>query len=89
MKLCVALIALVASGFAHAAVEWDFPRLGNCHEGMAFSDGVTGVLAWGGGDTLNLTVGRADLWENQYHARMFFAVGSSRRLSVERRAELY
>lgn len=65
MNLCVALIALVASGFAHAAVEWDFPRLGNCHEGMAFSDGVTGVLAWGGGDTLNLTVGRADLWDHR------------------------
>ena len=40
-----------------AVVEWNFPRLGNCHEGMAFADGVTGVLVWGGGDTINLTVG--------------------------------
>ena len=40
------------------SVHWDFPRLGNCHEGMAFADGVTGVLVWGGGDELRLTVGR-------------------------------
>ena len=40
-----------------AVVEWNFPRLGNCHEGMAFADGVTGVLVWGGGETINLTVG--------------------------------
>ena len=47
------------------AVTWDFPRLGNCHEGLAFSDGVTGVLVWGGGDELRLTVGRADLWDHR------------------------
>ena len=32
---------------------------------MAFSDGVTGVLVWGGDDTINLTVGRADLWDHR------------------------
>ena len=47
------------------AVEWEFPRTGNCHEGMPFSDGVTGVLVWGGDDTINLTVGRADLWDHR------------------------
>jgi len=46
-------------------VEWLFPRMGNCHEGMAFSDGVTGVLVWGGGDELRLTIGRADLWDHR------------------------
>ena len=46
-------------------IEWDFPRMGSCHEGMAFADGVTGVLVWGGGDTINLTVGRADLWDHR------------------------
>ena len=46
-------------------VTWEFPRLGNCHEGMAFADGVTGVLVWGGGDELRLTVGRADLWDHR------------------------
>lgn len=65
MKLCVALIALVASGFAQAAVEWEFPRTGNCHEGMAFADGMTGILVWGGGDTINITAGRADLWDHR------------------------
>ena len=34
-----------------APVEWTFP--------------LTGVLVWGGGDTINLTVGRADLWDHR------------------------
>ena len=38
-------------------LEWLFPTGDETpHEGMAFADGVTGVLAWGGGDTLKLTV---------------------------------
>ena len=56
-------LAVFAAG--EAALEWRFPRSGNCYEGMAFADGTTGVLAWGGGDTLILTVGRADLWDNR------------------------
>ena len=51
--------------FAAPAVSWDFPRTGSCHEGIAFADGVTGVLVWGGGDTINLTVGRSDLWDHR------------------------
>ncbi len=31
---------------AAGRIHWDFPRLGNCHEGMAFADGVTGVLVF-------------------------------------------
>ena len=50
-------LLLSASPCWAAVVEWNFPRLGNCHEGMAFADGVTGVRVWGGGDTINLTVG--------------------------------
>ena len=47
-------------------LEWRFPTArNNPHEGMAFADGVTGVLVWGGGDTLKLTVGRADLWDHR------------------------
>ena len=60
----VALIAFSSNAFA-VPVEWDFPRTESCHEGLAFSDGVTGVLVWGGGDTVNLTVGRADLWDHR------------------------
>ena len=48
-----------------APVEWDFPRTGSCHEGMAFGDGKTGVLVWGGGDEIRLTVGRSDLWDHR------------------------
>ena len=49
-----------------APLEWLFPTGDSTpHEGMAFADGVTGVLAWGGGDTLKLTVGRSDLWDHR------------------------
>ncbi len=46
-------------------VEWDFPRMGSCHEGIAFGDGKTGFLVWGGGDEIRLTVGRSDLWDHR------------------------
>ena len=62
--LVAAIVSWVASVFA-TPVEWTFPLTESCHQGMAFSDGVTGVLVWGGGDTINLTVGRADLWDHR------------------------
>ena len=62
--LAAAVASLAVKSIA-VPVEWEFPRLGNCHEGMAFSDGKTGVLVWGGGDTVNLTVGRGDLWDHR------------------------
>lgn len=61
----MAFAALAAMGALAARVEWMFPRERSCHEGLAFSDGVTGVLVWGGGDALNLTVGRGDLWDHR------------------------
>ncbi len=47
-------------------LEWLFPTGDETpQEGMRFADGVTGVLAWGGGDTMKFTVGRADLWDHR------------------------
>ena len=57
--------AVLPAVVAAAPVVWEFPREGHCHEGMAFADGVTGVLVWGGGETLNITVGRGDLWDHR------------------------
>jgi len=62
VALCLAAAAVSA---AASEVGWAFPRRGNCHEGMAFSDGVTGVLVWGGGEELRVTVGRADMWDHR------------------------
>ena len=60
------LLSLALPSAACAAiVEWDFPRTGSCHEGLAFGDGRTGVLVWGGGNEIRLTVGRADLWDHR------------------------
>ena len=62
--LAVAFLAISTVAMADPVV-WEFPRTRSCHEGLAFADGVTGVLVWGGGDTINLTVGRADLWDHR------------------------
>ena len=64
-RLLTVVLAAAALTVRAAPVEWEFPREGGCHEGLAFSDGVTGILVWGGGDTINLTVGRADLWDHR------------------------
>jgi hypothetical protein len=50
MKIKTAFLVgafLCASALYSSPVYWDFPRDGNCHEGLAFSDGITGVLVWG------------------------------------------
>ena len=62
LAICAAASVAKASS---VPVEWEFPREGGCHEGMAFADGITGVLVWGGGDTVKLTIGRADLWDHR------------------------
>ena len=41
-KLVCAVLGTVVSLVAAAeVVEWEFPRLGSCHEGLAFADGKT------------------------------------------------
>ena len=59
------MLALTVCTASATTVTWEFPRTGSCHEGIPFSDGKTGVLVWGGGETVNLTVGRGDLWEHR------------------------
>ena len=64
-KTTLAIAAMAALGSFAEIVTWDFPRTGSCHEGLAFGDGKTGVLVWGGGNEIRLTVGRADLWDHR------------------------
>ena len=64
-RATLALAALAAFGAFAETVTWDFPRTGSCHEGIAFGDGKTGVLVWGAGSEIRLTVGRADLWDHR------------------------
>ena len=59
--IALAIAALAALGSFAETVTWDFPRTGSCHEGIAFGDGKTGVLVWGGGNEIRLTVGHSDL----------------------------
>ena len=64
-KMLAVFLAMCSTAALATVVTWDFPRLGSCHEGLPFADGVTGVLVWGGDDTVNLTVGRGDLWDHR------------------------
>ena len=64
-KKSLIVFTLLACELAASPIVWKFPRLGGCHEGIAFADGITGVLVWGGKDTINLTVGRGDLWDHR------------------------
>ena len=64
-KTTLAIAAMAALGSFAEIVTWDFPRTGSCHEGLAFGDGRTGVLVWGGDREVRLTVGRSDLWDHR------------------------
>lgn len=40
-------------------VEWRFP-VTRCHAGIPLRNAATGLEIWGGGDKLEMTIGRAD-----------------------------
>lgn len=65
IRLLAVMFELTACVASATTVMWEFPRTGSCHEGIPFADGKMGVLVWGGGDTVNLTVGRGDLWDHR------------------------
>ena len=44
--------------------EWDFP-LPRTHTGMLQGNGTLGLMIWGEGGVLRLTLGRADLWDHR------------------------
>ena len=44
--------------------EWDFP-LPRTHTGMLQGNGTFGVMIWGEGSLLTLTLGRADFWDRR------------------------
>ena len=43
---------------------WPFP-LPRTHTGVPLGNGRLGALVWGGGRTLKITFGRADLWDHR------------------------
>ncbi len=45
-------------------LDWTFP-LPRTHTGVPLGNGRTGLIVWGGGSTLRITVGRADLWDHR------------------------
>lgn len=45
-------------------IDWEFP-LPRTHAGMMLGNATTGLLVWGEGDHLKITIGRADLWDHR------------------------
>ncbi len=56
--------------------DWDFP-LPRTHTGILQGNGVMGVMIWGEGGVLRLTLGRADFWDHRggmpWTAKMSYA----------------
>ena len=44
--------------------RWDFPLV-RTHAGMLLGNGQFGVMVWGEGSTLKITLGRADYWDRR------------------------
>lgn len=47
-----------------APVEWRFP-VATAHDGLPLGNGLFGALLWGSGNTLRLTINRADYWHHE------------------------
>jgi alpha-L-fucosidase 2 len=45
-------------------LDWEFP-LARTHTGILQGNATMGTMIWGKGDTLNITIGRADLWDHR------------------------
>ena len=45
-------------------VSYNFP-LPTCQCGAMLGNGITGITLWGGGNTLNITVGSGNLWDHR------------------------
>lgn len=44
--------------------DWHFPLV-RTHAGMLLGNGTLGVMVWGEGNVLRLTIGRADFWDHR------------------------
>lgn len=62
--LLFSLLTVLSSRGEAREVVWDSP-IAYPQAGIPFADGVQGFLVWGGSNTLNVTVGRADLWDHR------------------------
>jgi len=71
--VCLLLVGLAQWARAQPApLTWYFP-LPRTHTGILLGNGVQGLMIWGTGNTLNITVGRAGFWDrrggNDFSAR--------------------
>ena len=45
-------------------LEWEFP-LKRTHTGILLGNGIQGLMVWGFGNQLNITLGRAGFWDHR------------------------
>ncbi len=57
-------LAFAQSGHQPQALHWDFP-LTRVHTGMLLGNGTQGLMVWGEGNELRVTVGRAGFWDHR------------------------
>ncbi len=62
--LLLALTLALSVGATAQPLEWSFP-LETTHDGLLLGNAAFGVMIWGEGRTLRLTLGRADFWDHQ------------------------
>ena len=69
---CFALIAAALSASTSTngdtLIDLEAP-VSSWEDGIPLGNGGAGALVWGGGDTLNITLDRADFWHNVVPSR--------------------
>jgi hypothetical protein len=78
IRLCVAAVLcfLASNVFSQShdnkVLTWNFP-LKRTHTGILLGNGTQGLMIWGSGNQLNITIGRAGFWDhrggNEFSAR--------------------
>ncbi len=68
------LVLMSAALHAERTLEWQFP-LPRTHTGILLGNGVQGLMIWGEGGQLNITISRAGFWDHRNGMR--FATGTT------------
>jgi alpha-L-fucosidase 2 len=64
MSTIMSTMSIEDRGSKPGIYEWQFP-LPRTHTGMLQGNGTLGLMIWGEGSVLRLTLGRADLWDHR------------------------
>lgn len=63
LAICLSPLLLTGQN-TEKVLRWDFP-LPRTHTGVLMGNGIQGLMVWGIGQQLNITVGRAGFWDHR------------------------